>query len=35
VLEKDFFSIPVEEIRNGIPVVMTGLGGKIVYEQTQ
>jgi hypothetical protein len=25
----------VEEIRNGIPVVMTGLGGKIVYEQTQ
>ncbi len=35
VLEKDFFSIPVEEIRNGITVVMTGLGGKFVYEQTQ
>ena len=35
VLEKDFFSIPVEEIRDGIPVVMTGLGGQIVYEQTQ
>jgi predicted amidohydrolase YtcJ len=32
VLEKDFFSIPVEEIRNGISVVMTGLGGQIIYE---
>jgi len=35
VLEKDFFSIPVAEIRNGIPVVMTVLGGQIIYERTQ
>ena len=35
VLEKDFFSIPVAEIRNGIPVVMTGLSGQIVYDNSQ
>ena len=32
VLAKDFFTMPVEEIRQGIPVVMTSLGGKIVYK---
>ncbi len=35
VLDKDFFTIPVEEIRDGIPVVMTGLGGEIVYDNLQ
>jgi len=31
VLEKDFFSLPVDEIRGGIPIAMTGLAGKVVY----
>jgi predicted amidohydrolase YtcJ len=35
VLDKDFFTIPVEEIRDGIPVVMTGLGGEIVHDNLQ
>jgi len=35
VLDKDFFTIPVEEIRDGIPVVMTGLDGEIVYDNLQ
>ena len=35
VLEKDFFTIPMEEIRDGIPVVMTGLGGEIVHDNLQ
>lgn len=35
VLEKDFFTIPVEEIRNKIPVSMTGLAGKIVWNKAQ
>ena len=30
VLEKDFFTVPVEEVLN-MKVVMTGLSGKIVY----
>jgi len=33
VLEEDFFTIPVEGILDGIPVVMTGLGGRIVHDQ--
>jgi len=33
VLEEDFFTIPVEEILDGISVVMTGLGGQIVHDQ--
>jgi predicted amidohydrolase YtcJ len=33
VLEEDFFTIPVEGILDGIPVVMTGLGGQIVHDQ--
>lgn len=32
VLSKDFFTMPVEEIKAGIPVVLTGLSGKIVYQ---
>lgn len=35
VLEKDFFTIPVEEIRSGIPVAMTGLSGKVVFDKAQ
>ena len=35
VLEKDFFAIPVEEIRDGILVVMTGLGGEIAHNNLQ
>ena len=31
VLDKDFFTIPIEEIRD-LKVVMTGLNGKIVYD---
>ena len=31
VLDKDFFTIPVEEIR-GLKIVMTGLNGHIVYD---
>jgi predicted amidohydrolase YtcJ len=34
VLEKDFFTIPIEEVRD-MKVVMTGLGGKIVYNRNQ
>ncbi len=30
VLEKDFFTVPVEEVLK-MKVVMTGLSGKIVY----
>ncbi len=30
VLERDFFTVPVEEVLN-MKVVMTGLSGKIVY----
>ena len=33
VLGEDFFTIPVEGILDGIPVVMTGLGGQIVHDQ--
>ena len=33
VLEEDFFTIPVEGILDGIPVVMTGLGGQIVHDE--
>ncbi len=32
VLDKDFFTIPVEQIRE-LQVVMTGLNGKIVYDR--
>ena len=32
VLDKDFFTLPIEEIRK-LKVVMTGLAGKIVYDQ--
>ena len=32
VLDKDFFTIPIEEIRD-LKVVMTGLNGKIVYDR--
>ena len=32
VLDKDFFTVPIEEIRK-LKVVMTGLAGKIVYDQ--
>ncbi len=32
VLDKDFFAIPIEEIRD-LKVVMTGLNGKIVYDR--
>ena len=31
VLDKDFFTMPIEEVRNGVPIAMTGLGGRIVY----
>ena len=31
VLDKDFFTIPVEEIR-GLKVIMTGLNGQIVFD---
>ena len=31
VLGKDFFTMPIEEVRNGVPIAMTGLGGRIVY----
>ncbi|MCH7804698.1 MAG: amidohydrolase family protein [Acidobacteria bacterium] len=33
VLGEDFFTIPVEGILDGIPVVMTGLSGQIVHDQ--
>jgi predicted amidohydrolase YtcJ len=33
VLDKDFFTIPIEEVRGGIPVVLTGLSGKIVHDR--
>ena len=35
VLDKDFFTIPIEEIRGGIPVVLTGLSGKIVHDENR
>jgi len=35
VLEKDFFTIPAEEILEGIPVAMTGLSGQIVHNQLE
>ena len=31
VLERDFFTMPIEEIR-GLQVTMTGLGGQIVFD---
>jgi predicted amidohydrolase YtcJ len=34
VLDKDFFTIPIEEVR-GLKAVMTGLSGKIVYDRNQ
>ncbi len=34
VLNRDFFTIPVEEIPD-LQVVMTGLGGEIVYDLEQ
>ena len=34
VLEKDYFTVPVEEIRD-MNVIMTGLGGQIVFDQNQ
>ncbi|MBI2821105.1 MAG: amidohydrolase family protein [Acidobacteria bacterium] len=34
VLEKDFFTIPIEEIRN-LKVIMTVMDGKIVHDQIQ
>ncbi|MBI2822157.1 MAG: amidohydrolase family protein [Acidobacteria bacterium] len=34
VLDRDFFSIPIEEVRS-LKTVMTGLGGKIVYDQSR
>jgi predicted amidohydrolase YtcJ len=33
VLEKDFFTVPVEEISD-MKVIMTGLSGKIVHDST-
>jgi predicted amidohydrolase YtcJ len=33
VLEEDFFTMPIEEVRNGVPIAMTGLGGRIVYDK--
>jgi len=35
VLDKDFFTIPVDEIKEGIPIAMTGLNGQIVYDRDQ
>ncbi|MEE8348317.1 MAG: amidohydrolase family protein [Acidobacteriota bacterium] len=32
VLEKDFFTLPIDEIRGGISIAMTGLAGQVVYE---
>jgi predicted amidohydrolase YtcJ len=32
VLDKDFFTLPIEEIRD-LNVVMTGLNGKIIYDE--
>ena len=29
--DEDFFMIPIEEIRDGISIVMTGLSGQIIY----
>ena len=34
VLEKDYFTVPIEEIRD-MNVIMTGLGGQIVFDQNQ
>ncbi|MCH8321081.1 MAG: amidohydrolase family protein [Acidobacteria bacterium] len=34
VLEKDFFTIPVEEIPD-MQVILTGLSGQIVYDRDQ
>ena len=34
VLERDFFTMPIEEVR-GLQVVLTGLGGEIVYDRDQ
>lgn len=33
VLGKDYFTMPVEEILESVPVVMTGLNGQIVYDR--
>jgi predicted amidohydrolase YtcJ len=35
VLGKDFFTMPIEEVRNGVPIAMTGLGGRVVYENSE
>ncbi len=34
VLDKDFFTIPIDQIRD-LKVVLTGLGGEIVYDADQ
>ena len=34
VLERDFFTMPIEEVRD-LQVVLTGLGGEIVYDRDQ
>lgn len=31
-LEKDFFTLPIGEVRCGIPIAKTGLAGRVVYE---
>ena len=33
VLGKDFFTMPIEEIRDGVPVVLTMLSGRVVWDQ--
>ena len=35
ILEKDFFTLPIDEIRGGISIAMTGLGGRVVYENDE
>lgn len=35
VLEKDFFTIPIEELRTPLKIAMTGLAGKIVYDASK
>jgi hypothetical protein len=32
ILEQDFFTLPIDEIRGGLSIAMTGLAGKVVYE---
>ena len=34
VLDKDFFTIPIEEVRE-LKVVMTGLNGEIIFDADQ